>query len=374
LYGLKQAPLEWNLDIHNYLTNELGYEQLECDKCIYIKNTSHGLIILCIYVDDTIIAYPKEVESIWLSDKTKIATKYAIKDVGDCIWILNMKVNRDRINHTITLSQEAYIKRILENFNHAECKTLINPCIDADLFLPPDGVDMTRLTPDRLTLYQSIVGSLLYAALTTRPDIAFAVSELSRFSTQATEFHLQAAYHTLRYLAGTTNQGLVFKSNGFDPENPTSEVYVDASWGNDLEARRSTTGLVVKFNGNVICWATKKQRTVALSSTEAEYMALTEATTEALWFQTWISEIFKRTIPITIYCDNQSAIALAKNDVFHQRTKHIDIRYHFIRQHVNEGRIIIKWIDTKKQQADILTKKLNNTSFVTLRNQLMTTV
>ena len=103
---------------------------------------------------------------------------------------------------------------------------------------------MTRLTPDRLTLYQSIVGSLLYAALTTRPDIAFAVSELSRFNTQATEFHLQAAYHTLRYLAGTTNQGLVFKSNSFDPNNPTVEIYVDASWGNDLEARKSQLNLV----------------------------------------------------------------------------------------------------------------------------------
>ena len=103
-------------------------------------------------------------------------------------------------------------------------------------------------------------------------------------------------------------------------------------------------------------------------------MALTEATTEALWFQTWINEVFKRTLPVTIYCDNQSAIALAKNDVFHQRTKHIDIRYHFIRQHVNEGRININWVDTKQQQADILTKRINNSSLVVLRNKLMTTV
>ena len=285
-----------------------------------------------------------------------------------------MKVNRDRANRTITLSQEAYIKKVLENFNHAECRSLTNPCIDADLYLPPAGSDQTPLTSDRQTLYQSIIGSLLYAALTTRPDIAFAVSELSRFNSQATEFHLQAAYHTLRYLAGTTNQGLLFQSNDFNPDNPTTEIYVDASWGNDLETRKSTTGLVVKFNGNVICWATKKQRTVALSSTEAEYMALTEATTEALWFQTWINEVFKRTLPVTIYCDNQSAIALAKNDVFHQRTKHIDIRYHFIRQHVNEGRINIKWVDTKQQQADILTKRINNSSLVVLRNKLMTTV
>ena len=230
LYGLKQAPHDWNLDIHKYLIDELDYEQLECDKCIYMKSTSKGLILLCLYVDDTVIAYPKAIESIWLADKAKIAKKYSIKDIGDCDWILNMKVNRDRANRTITLSQEAYIKKVLENFNHAECRSLTNPCIDADLYLPPAGSDQTPSTSDRQTLYQSIIGSLLYAALTTRPDIAFAVSELSRFNSQATEFHLQAAYHTLRYLAGTTNQGLLFQSNGFSPDNPTTEIYVDASW------------------------------------------------------------------------------------------------------------------------------------------------
>jgi Reverse transcriptase-like len=237
----------------------------------------------------------------------------------------------------------------------------------------PTGADSTPLDPKSQTLYQSIVGSILYAALTTRPDVAHAVAELSRFNCEATQYHLTAARHTLRYLAGTTNHGLIFKLTG-SPSDIIPEIYVDASWGDDLEKRNSTTGVVVKLNGNVICWNTRKQKTVALSSTEAEYMALTDATTEALWLRTWINEVFRKNIPILIHCDNQSAIALASNDTFHQRTKHIDIRYHFIRQHVQSGDIKIKWIQTENQQADILTKRINGKRFIVLREQLMTAI
>ena len=141
-----------------------------------------------------------------------------------------------------------------------------------------------------------------------------------------------------------------------------------------METRKSTTGLLSKFNGNVITWVTRKQKTTALSTTEAEYMALADATTEALWLRTWIEEVFEKQIPVIIRCDNQSALALAKNDTFHQRTKHIDIRYHFIRQHVNDKSIIVKWVETGQQQADFLTKRLNTQLFIKARDKLMTVV
>jgi hypothetical protein len=373
LYGLKQAPHDWNQDIHQFLIS-LNYKQIECDKCVYIKRTkADRLIILCLYVDDTIVAFNKLDQDIWTQDKAAIAKKYPIKDIGNCDWILNMKVTRDRPNRVITLSQEAYIKRVLQQFQTAECRTYAYPEIDSDLFAIPKDADSTPLDSKSQTLYQSIVGSILYAALTTRPDIAHAVAELSRFNCEATQYHLTAARHTLRYLAGTTNQGLVFKLNG-SPSDMIPEIYVDASWGDDLEKRNSTTGVVVKLNGNVICWNTRKQKTVALSSTEAEYMALTDATTEALWLRTWINEVFQKKIPILIHCDNQSAIALTSNDTFHQRTKHIDIRYHFIRQHVRSGDIKIKWIQTEEQQADILTKRINGKRFIVLREKLMAAI
>ena len=373
LYGLKQAPHEWNQELHEYLIS-INYRQLECDKCIYLKYTQENrMILLCLYVDDTVIAYHLQDEPVWLSDKQSIAGKYAIKDLGDCEWILNMKVTRNRDTRTLTLSQEAYVKRVAETYDLQECKSATNPLVDTDLYTPPSDADTTPLEPKGVTEYQSMIGSILYAALTTRPDIAFAVSELSRFNSCPTRLHYKAARHTIRYLATTSNWGLQFKAD-CDPTLLKPEIWVDASWGSNTATRHSTTGLVVKFNGSVICWSTKKQKTVALSSTESEYMAMTEAATEALWLRTWLAEVFNKKTPVVIYCDNQSAIALTKNDTFHQRTKHIDIRYHFIRQHVRDCRIIVKWVETTKQQADILTKRLATTQFNILRDQLMVTV
>ena len=285
-----------------------------------------------------------------------------------------MKLTRDRTASTITLSQEAYIKRVLEAFRHHQSKPLATPSPDADLFAPPAGCDMTPLDKREQTRYQSIVGSLLYAALTTRPDISFAVNELGRFNAQAARFHMQAAHHVLRYLSGTINLGLTFDLHS-SPTDIKPEIYTDSSWANDLETRRSTSGMVVKFNGNIISWSSRKQKTVAISSTEAEYMAASEATCEALWLRTWIREVFRIDVPVTIYCDNQSAIALAKNDTFHQRTKHIDIRYHMIREHVASGAIQLKFVPTDEQEADILTKRLDSgIVFARQRSRLMTTV
>jgi hypothetical protein len=149
------------------------------------------------------------------------------------------------------------------------------------------------------------------------------------------------------------------------------EIYTDASWGNDRADRKSTTGTVIRFNGNVISWLSKKQDAVAISSTEAEYYALSTATQEALWYRTWIKEVFDRNITVTIYSDNQSAIAISKNDTIHSRSKHIDIRCHFIRDHVKQKHVVVTWIPTKSQQADLLTKMLTTNQFQQLRSTLL---
>jgi hypothetical protein len=372
LYGLKQAPREWNQDVHKLIIS-LGYIQLKTDTCVYIKRvTGNRLIILCLYVDDTVVAYKKEDEAIWLTDKERIASTYQIKDLGDCNWILNMSVDRDREAGTIKLSQEAYIRRILDTFNMKECKGADNPEMSTDLYHPPDQSDLTPLDANQLTIYRSIVGSLAYAAINTRLDIAHITNELARFQSKATQYHLKAAKYVLRYLKTTSSLGLLFTRHS-DVTAPIIEIFSDASWGNDTETRRSTTGIVLKLNGNVICWKTKKQTTVALSSTEAEYMALSDATGEALWFRSWIQEVFNLSPQTTLYVDNQSAIILAENDTFHQRTKHIDIRYHFVRERVASGDIVVKWVSTVEQQADLLTKQLPTKQFQVLRDILMVT-
>ena len=183
---------------------------------MFIKRLDNGrMIVLPLYVDDTLSIFDRRDEAIWLQDYAAISARYAVKDIGDCEWILNIKLTRDRERRTIRLSQEAYIRRILETFQHDQCKPLGNPCIDGDLYCPPAGSNETPLDKKEQVRYQSIVGSLLYAALTTRPDLAFAVNEFSRFNSQANHYQLLAAYHVLKYLAGSANYGLEFKCNGY---------------------------------------------------------------------------------------------------------------------------------------------------------------
>jgi hypothetical protein len=281
IYRLKQAGHDWHVVLRDLLIS-LGYEQLQCDRCVFIKRVNADrMIILPLYVDDTLSIYNKKDESIWLEDKAKISAKYAIKDMGDCEWILNMKLVRDRTKRTITLSQQAYIERVLETFNHQDCKPISTPTMDVDLFAPPSGCDTTPLTPKEQNHYQAVVRSLLYAALTTRPDISFAVNELGRFNAKATRLQLQAAYHVLRYLKGSLNYGLIFKPKDKSTNEYNLDIYSDASWANDLETRRSTSGMLVRFNGNIVNWSSRKQKTVAISSTEAEYMSASEAVCEA---------------------------------------------------------------------------------------------
>ena len=197
------------------------------------------------------------------------------------------------------------------------------------------------------------------------------MSSLHNNNNNPAQHHLQAAKHCLRYLKGTLNYGIIFNGkNSYSNSDHFITAYTDASWGNELTDRKSTTGTVVKYNGNVINWLSKKQPTVATSTTEAEYMALGAATKEVLWYRTWIKEVFNQDIVPVIYGDNQSSIHLSKNDSNHQRTKHIDITHHFIRDHLQSNHIVIKWIPTAEQQADLLTKMMPTKQFVTLRDKL----
>jgi hypothetical protein len=372
LYGLKQAPYEWNQTLNRFMIT-IGYKAIITDPCVYVKRLTSGrLIIICLYVDDTIATYHKQDESIWLADKKKVSDQYQIKDLGNCEWILNMRVTRDRNSRTITLSQEAYVNRILQQYNLEQCNSITIPEPIKDQSQPIDGTKPVPLTETQHSIYRSIVGALQYAASTTRVDIAHAVGILSRHLATPAQHNLKAAKQCLRYLSGTTNYGMTFSSNKSTLHSIVA--YTDASWGNDLADRKSTTGTIIKYNGNIISWLSKKQSTVATSTTEAEYMALGAAVKETLWYQHWIKEVFNvETIPV-VYGDNQSAICLSKNDSNHQRTKHIDIAHHFLRDHVYNQRINIQWISTDKQQADLLTKALDIKQFTKLRDQLVTKV
>uniref|UniRef100_H3HA27 Integrase catalytic domain-containing protein n=1 Tax=Phytophthora ramorum TaxID=164328 RepID=H3HA27_PHYRM len=215
--------------------------------------------------------------------------------------------------------------------------------------------------------YRSAVGALMYLMVATRPDLAAAVGMLSQFSADPCPTHWQALKRVLRYLQATPTHGLEFSRE----DSVSMCGYSDADWAGDVESRRSTSGYAFMMNGGCISWRSKKQRTVALSSTEAEYMALSEATQEAVWLKVFLCELGEMASDeaVKIYEDNQGSIALAKNPQFHKRTKHIDIRYHFVREKVEDGQVVLQYVSTTDMLADIMTKAIAAVQFSVLRTK-----
>ena len=366
IYGLKQAARVWYEAISELLI-QIGWRKSRVDPCFFTKISKTGnRMYLALYVDDTTVAYKKVDEAEWLADKLKISSKYKIKDIGDLYWIFNMKVIRDRKARKIILCQTAYVEGLLMSFDMQSCKDCDNP----ESSYPLNENESDFLNLDDHAEYRSLVGALLYAAITTRVDIAHAVGVLSRYLAQPRKCHLDAAYRVLRYLSRTADLGLVFGKANEGVE--ALEAYTDASWGDSQESRRSVTGIIIKYRGNVVHWVSKRQVTVALSSSEAEYMALSNTVQEILWFKMWLKDIFDQDVVVPIYCDNQAAMRIAENENITQRSKHIDIRYHFIKDHIQSGDITLKWVSTEKQDADLLTKRMSTKRFEKLRDKMMT--
>ncbi|XP_040175581.1 secreted RxLR effector protein 161-like [Anopheles arabiensis] len=207
--------------------------------------------------------------------------------------------------------------------------------------------------------YQEAVGCLMYLAQSTRPDILYAVNMLSRFNKNPGQKHWNGVKHVMRYLRGTSNFKLVYK------KNVDSKIigYCDADWGSDPDERKSTTGNIFMAQGGAISWMCKKQPTVALSTCEAEYMSVSAAVQEASWWRGLSAKLANADEVIEIRCDNQSCIAIAKNGGYHPRTKHIDIRHHFIKDALSRGIVTLEYVSTEDQIADGLTKPLQRTKF-----------
>jgi hypothetical protein len=215
--------------------------------------------------------------------------------------------------------------------------------------------------------YQSIIGSIMYAMVSSRPDLATSVGMLSRYLTKPKVGHWEAAKRILRYLNGTRNLSLRYVGN----QDIILEGFCDADWGANKDTRKSATGWVFKLAGCVISWKYKLQPTIATSSTQAEYMSMYSAICEAIWIRTMLSELgFEQTSPTTIYVDNQAAIAISKNPESHERTKHFDIKYHWIREQLSMGTFLPVFVKTTEQDADIFTKILPKESFVKHRDNL----
>jgi hypothetical protein len=355
----------------NSFMKELGWNPTVSDSCVYVKRSvASRLMFLCLYVDDTIVSFDAADQAEWFKDKAAIANRFAIEDLGECNWILNMKVTRDRPNKRIHLSQQAYVEKMCTTFLTGDVARPLKPIL-YDAVSPPPGANLNLLTGERFDLYRQVVGSLLYAANVTRIDISHSVAQLCRYSAKSNEYHLHVALCVLAYLRAHCQLGLEFGRSASSFTVPSLKVYTDASWGGDPTDRKSTSGVVVQFNGDTIKWVSKKQKCVALSSLESEYIALGDGVKESKWCQTWISEVLDHQVQAVMLCDNRAAICLTQVDAVHDRSKHIDIRYHFIRDEMKKKNIEVKWISTKFQLGDILTKCLDKGIHGTLRGLLM---
>lgn len=347
LYGLKQAATCWWEEVGKVLRS-LGFKRLQSEWGLYYRDGTQGPILILVYVDDFMLAARNR--STINKTLADLKRHWTITDTDNVTSILGMKVVRDKMHRKITVTQPGYIDTLLARFPLATSRQFTTPL--------PCTTDNLSSDAFALTPYQQIVGSLMWIAGSTRPDIAYAVNYLSRYSSQPTEGHWQQALRVVSYLGSTRESGLTL--GGYGGDHIKLIGWVDADWGGCLDTRRSTTGYVFTLNGSMIAWSSRRQQTVASSTLHAEYIAMSEATREAIWLRTMLKEMnITQTEPTTLYCDNQGAMFLAKNPITHARTKHIDIRYHIIREMIESKTVSLIYTKTEDQLADIFTKALS---------------
>ena len=348
LYGLKQSPRCWNSTLDSHLKG-MGYVQSVNDPCIY-TSTEGELSIIGVYVDDFVIAgeSSQRIEQI----KMDLAQKFDVKDLGELHYFLGVQIVQNHKEGAVWLGQPTFAKTMLKKYGMDEAKEAKTPvCVNSKLLKATEESELVDQG-----LYQSAVGSLLYLATRSRPDIAYAVSSVARFCSKPTRSHWTAVKRIFRYLKGTTSLGLLYTKRA----NQDGLVgYSDADWAGDCNDYKSTSGYLFQIGGTVVTWKSKKQSCVALSTAEAEYMALASAAQEAVWIRELNSDLGnQQSQPTLILEDNQSAIAMAKNPQYHRRSKHINIKFHYVREQVSNGKIHLEYCPTEDMLADMLTKAI----------------
>jgi protein associated with RNAse G/E len=357
LYGLKQAPRSWYEKIDSFFLQQ-GFMRSKSDPNLYTKFDEKGhVVLISLYVDDLIITGNSE--KLISGIKKQMSQVFEMKDLGELHYCLGLEVWRN-VGQTF-VSQGKYVREVLKKFKMDQCKVSYAPMQQNTKLHCDDG---SKEVND--TVYRQMVGSLNYLT-TTRPDIAYSVSVLSHFMAKPLEIHWNAAKGVLRYLKGTIDYGIKY-TDSFDVE---LTGYSDSDWAGNSDDRRSTTGYAFGIGSRIVSWSSKKQPTVSLSSIEAEYKALCEATCEVVWLRRLLQDVGEEQRKATIIkCDNQSSIKLAKNQVYHSRTKHVDTQFHFVRENMQSNDIALMYCNTSENVVDIFTKPLGKIKFELFREML----
>ncbi|CAM6116227.1 unnamed protein product [Calypogeia fissa] len=381
IYGLKQSPRVWYEEVDNFLRS-IGCIRSKLDPNLYFTYESGHLVVLLLFVDDLLITGSNSIAIDAM--KQTLSHKYEMKDLGPVKRYLGVDFHTTQ--EGIFLHQTSYARQILEDYQMQDCRPASTPLPEGQILsleTNTEAVDSTH--------YSQLVGKLIYLT-TTRPDLSFAVNLISRYMSSPQHAHLTGAHHILRYLKATSDLGLYYLRNS----QLKLEGFSDSDWGNSCpDMRRSVGGYVFQLSSGPITWSSKRQPTVSRSTTEAEYKALSDAAQEGVYLKRLLEELQQQshsptalhcnnplvvanisaasqptTQDLHIYCDNVSATKLARNPVFHARTKHIELHHHFVRERVLGGEITVQHISTSQQTADIFTKSLGRTKFEQHRHNI----
>lgn len=357
LYGLKQAPRAWYSRIESYFARE-GFKRCPSEHTLFTKEKDGGkCLIVSLYVDDLI--YTGNDITMCHDFKNSMMHEFDMSDLGKMRYFLGVEVIQNE--NGIFICQRKYAREILARFGMESSNAVGNPIVPGTKLLKDEEGEKVDSK-----MFKQVVGSLMYLT-TTRPDIMYGVSLISRFMSNPTEVHWSAAKRILRYIQGTTELGILYKNE----EMVDLIAFTDSDFAGDLNDRKSTSGYVFMLGKGAVSWSSKKQPVVALSTTEAEYIAAASCACQSIWLRKLLENLGhigeKSSV---INCDNSSTIQLSKNSVFHGKSKHIDVKFHFLRDLVNEGSVLLKYCKSEEQLADIMTKPIKMEQFLKLRDML----
>ncbi|KAL6324389.1 hypothetical protein AAG906_012993 [Vitis piasezkii] len=350
IYGLKQASRQWYLKFHNIISS-FGFEENVMDQCIYLKVSGSKVCFLVLYVDDILLATNDK--GLLHEVKQFLSKNFDMKDMGETSYVIGIKIHRDRFQGILGLSQETYINKVLERFRMKNCLPSVSPIVKGDRFnLDQYSKTILRGTNEEHSI-RSAVGSLMNAQCTRRHCIL--CWNVRAMSSNPSKDHWKAAKKVMRYLQGTKDYKLMYRRTS----NLEVVGYSDSDFAGCVDSRKSTSGYIFILAGGAISWKSVKQTMIATSTMEAKFISCFEATSHGVWLKSFISGLRVMdsiSRPLSIYCDNSAAVFMAKNNKSGSRSKHIDIKYLAIREHVKEKKVVIEHISTELMIADPLTK------------------
>ncbi|XP_071718669.1 uncharacterized mitochondrial protein AtMg00810-like [Rutidosis leptorrhynchoides] len=356
LYGLKQAPRQWFAKLSAALLS-FGYQQSKTDYSLFTKRDADQFTAILVYVDDLLITGNSSAHIQALKDQLKAT--FHMKDLGSLSYFLGLEVSKT--DQGVFISQQKYTLDMLKEAGVLHHKPYKLP-LDQNVKL---SADIGTPLPDP-EVYRRLIGKLIYLTI-TRPDICYSVQLLSQFMQNPTSVHLQAVKHVLRYLLLAPSQGILLAKNSA----VQLKAFCDSDWASCPMSRRSTTGYCILLGSSPISWKSKKQAVVSRSSAEAEYRAMTLTCCEVTWLVSLLKDLGLKDLgPVDLFCDNQAAIHIAANPVFHARTKYIEVDCHYVRDQVKSGAVKTQYVNTKSQLADVFTKIVSVDQHNTLLNKL----